>query len=574
MINSSNPSSGEAQTRRLLVWYLGIRLAVVVFFVGGTIVYHLKSASIYPQHELVKWLTILIVVATLQTGMSAAFLKKVLKLALFIHVQLTWDLLFSLSIIYLTGGVESLSSFLFILVIVASSFFLPRYQVLIVASAAAILYGSLLDLQYYRLLPMPSGIPLSTGFQAKDVFYAVFINFGAFFLTALLSGYLADRLRRSEAAREQREIDYGELEELNRAILTNITSGLMVVSLNGRIRSFNQAAVRITGYRLEEVYNRPVEMFFPPFAFIDRTPNLSLQRGEVHVKNRHGEELILGYSASQVRDPQERDLGLLVAFQNLTEVKALEEQLKRTDRLAAVGRLASGLAHEIRNPLASISGSVQMLREDLGVDEDNRRLMGIVIKEVDRLNLLLSDFLNFARPSPLQAECVDVAALVDELLDLLQAGGQAHGIHFDRRYVAPVVMKVDRQKMRQALWDLLINAVDAVPADGTIRIGVNAESGEIIIEDSGAGIPFEVRDRIFEPFFTTKDRGTGLGLANVHANIEAHRGRINVEPSNLGGGRFIIELPEECRQTDCDPPGSPRSPSPLLHKGDKASPAK
>jgi two-component system sensor histidine kinase PilS (NtrC family) len=445
--------------------------------------------------------------------------------------------------------VESPYSFLFILVIVAASVFLPRGQLLFVASAAAILHGSLLDLQYYRYLPLFGGQPFPETLRYHDVFYSVFIHVGSFFLIALLSGYLAERLRRSEQAREQREIDYGELEQLNRAILANITSGLMVVSPEGRIRSFNQAAARICGYRLEEVYNRPVEVFFQPFAAIDRSLGISLQRGEVVVRNREGSDLVLGYSASPVRDPQERDLGLLVAFQDLTEVKALEEQLKRADRLAVVGRLASGLAHEIRNPLASISGSVQLLREDPGIDEENRRLMGIVLKEVDRLNLLLSDFLNFARPSPLQAELVDVAVLFNELIALLQAGRQADGVHFEKLYSTPVIMQVDRQKLRQAVWDLLLNAVDAIAANGTIRISVNAASGEIMIEDSGAGIAPEVRERIFEPFFTTKDRGTGLGLANVYANIEAHRGRIYVEPSSLGGACFIIELPEQCRES-------------------------
>jgi two-component system sensor histidine kinase PilS (NtrC family) len=437
---------------------------------------------------------------------------------------------------------------LFILVIVAASVFLPRQQLLVVASAAAILYGSLLDLQYYRYLPMFGGQDFPDRLRAPEVFYAVFIHVGAFFLTALLSGYLADRVRRSEEARAQREVDYGDLEQLNRAILTNITSGLMLVSPEGRIRSFNQAAAKISGYRLEDVHNQSVDEFFPTFTLVGQTTDFSLQRGEARVKTRHGDELILGYSASHVRDPQGRDLGLLVAFQDLTEVKVLEEQLRRADRLAAIGRLASGLAHEIRNPLASISGSVQLLREDAGIGEENRRLMGIVIREVDRLNLLLSDFLNFARPSPLQAECVDVAGLFDELIELLQAGGQAEQVIFEKRYTAVVTMLVDRQKLRQAIWDLLINAVDAIPADGAIRISISAASGEIVIEDSGVGITPEVRDRVFEPFFTTKDRGTGLGLANVYANIEAHRGRIYVVPSELGGACFIIELPEECRQ--------------------------
>lgn len=545
---SASSSSSETQTRRLLAWYLGIRLAVVVFFLGGAIIYHLRSRYGVVQ-PLVPWLGAMVAVASVQTMASALLLPRLGQLQRFVHFQLTWDLLFALAVIYLTGGVESLYTFLFILVIVAASVFLPRPQLLVVASAAAILYGSLLDLQYYRYLPVFGGQKYPASVGAADVFYAVFIHVGAFFLTALLSGYLAERLRRSEEAREQREIDYGELEELNRAILTNITSGLMVISPEGRIRSFNQAAARITGYRLEELYNRPVDVFFPPFAMIDVTPDLSLRRGEVRIKNRHGAELILGYSASHVRDPQERDLGLLVAFQDLTEVKVLEEQLRRADRLAAVGRLASGLAHEIRNPLASISGSVQLLREDVGIGAENRQLMGIVIREVERLNLLLSDFLNFARPAPLNPECVDVVALCGELISLLQAGGQADRVRFEKHCPETAPMLVDRQKLRQAMWDLLNNAIEAMPDGGTIRLDIDPAAGVLSIEDSGTGIAPEVRDRIFEPFYTTKDRGTGLGLANVYANVEAHRGRIFVEPSPLGGARFTIELPEECRQS-------------------------
>jgi two-component system sensor histidine kinase PilS (NtrC family) len=541
--SSSSPPEGD-QTRRLLAWYLGIRLAVVVFFLGGTIAYHLKSAAIYPQQGLIKWLWILIALTALQSVASAWFLRRISVFGAFIHAQLAWDLLFVTAVIYFTGGVESTYSFLLILVIVASSFFLPRPRVLIVASAAAILYGSLLDLQFYELLPTLKDIPLATGFKAKDVFYAVFINVGAFLLVALLSGYLAERLRRSEQAREQWEIDFGELERLNQAILANITSGLMIVNPGGRIRSFNQAAVRISGYRLEEVYNRPVAAVFPPFATID----LNHQRGEVRIVTREGRPLILGYSARQVQDPKGKDLGLLIAFQDLTEVKSLEEQLRRADRLAAVGRLASGLAHEIRNPLASISGSVQLLGEDAGFNEENRRLMGIALREVDRLNLLLSDFLSFARPSPVQPEPFDLAALLDELVELMRCDSQVQHVRIEKNYAGPLPVCADRQKLRQALWDLLLNAVQAVPADGVVRIGCPPETCEVYIEDSGPGIDEAMSERIFEPFFTTKERGTGLGLANAYANIEAHQGRLYVEAGALGGARFIIQLPEECRQ--------------------------
>ncbi|MGK2943430.1 MAG: two-component system sensor histidine kinase NtrB, partial [Desulfuromonadales bacterium] len=253
------------------------------------------------------------------------------------------------------------------------------------------------------------------------------------------------------------------------------------------------------------------------------------------------------YSASRVVDRNDTSLGLLIAFQDLTEFKELEGQLQRADRLAAVGRLASGMAHEIRNPLASISGSVQLLLEDDKVNTEDRRLMNIVIKEADRLSLLLSDFLTFARPAPLQIESIDVASLLDELIALLNASGQFQNVIIEKAYHGPNRMNVDPQKMHQVLWDLLLNAGEAASPEGRIRVEINGGQGEIIIEDTGSGIAEEDRDKLFEPFYTTKDTGTGLGLANAYANIGSHRGRITVESGSLGGARFIIELPEQCR---------------------------
>ena len=532
--------------RRLLSWYLAVRLVVVCLFLGGTILYQLQQGS-WTASAAARYLTYLTLFAVLQTFASGFILARLKNYRHFINGQISWDLLFVVLVIYLTGGVDSLYSFLFILVIIAASIFLPRPQLLVVASASSILYGSLLDLQYYGYLPIFTGQSPPKGLQHYDVFYAVFLHVGAFFLTALLSGALAERLRRSEEAREKREIDYGELERLNQAILTNINSGLMVVNAAGRIRSFNNAASKITGNRLEEVYNRPVEAIFPEFDTFDPEALDGIDRGEVQYRKDEDEVLTLGYSASRVVDRNTESLGLLIAFQDLTEYKALEEQLQRTDRLAAVGRLASGLAHEIRNPLASISGSVQLLLEDENVCDEDRRLMNIVVKEADRLSLLLSDFLNFARPAPLQIESIDIALLIDELIALLSVSGQFPKVIFERAYQGPTLMNVDPQKMHQVLWDLLINAGEAASPEGKVRIEINGTQGEILIEDTGSGIAQEDRDKLFEPFYTTKDKGTGLGLANVYANVEAHKGHIYVEPGSLGGARFVIELPEQCR---------------------------
>ena len=532
--------------RRLLSWYLAVRLVVACLFLGGTILYQLQQGS-WAVSVAARYLTYLTLVSILQTLLSGFILTRIERYRHFVNVQICWDLLFIVLVIYLTGGVHSLYSFLFILVIIGASVFLPRSQLLVVASASSILYGSLLDLQYYGYLPVFVGQSLSKDLQHSDVFYAVFLHVGAFFLTALLSGALAERLRRSEEARERREIDYGELERLNQAILTNINSGLMVVNAAGRIRSFNHAASKITGYRLEDVYNRPIEAIFPEFDSFDPVSLEGVDRGEMQYCRSAAETLILGYSASRVVDRNSTSLGLLIAFQDLTEFKELEGQLQRADRLAAVGRLASGMAHEIRNPLASISGSVQLLLEDDKVNAEDRRLMNIVIKEADRLSLLLSDFLTFARPAPLQIESIDVASLLDELIALLNASGQFQNVIIEKAYHGPNRMNVDPQKMHQVLWDLLLNAGEAASPAGRIRVEINGDQGEIIIEDTGSGIVEEDRDKLFEPFYTTKDTGTGLGLANAYANIGAHRGRITVESGSLGGARFVIELPEQCR---------------------------
>ena len=538
--------SSHSVPRRLLSWYLAMRLVVVCLFLGGTILYQLQQGS-WASSPAARYLTYLTLFAVFQTLASGPILLRVKQFRGFINVQISWDLLFSALVLYLTGGVVSLYSFLFILVIIAASVFCPKKQLLIVASASSILYGSLLDLQFYGYLPVLSGQPISKDLQHYDVFYAVFLHVGAFFLTALLSGALAERLRHSEEAREKREIDYEELEHLNKAILTNINSGLMVINSAGRIRSFNSAASKITGYTLEEVYNRPIEAILPEFGSFDSDELINVQRGEMDYLRSEKEVLTLGYSASRVVDKDNYFLGLLIAFQDLTEYKALEEQLKRADRLAAVGRLSSGLAHEIRNPLASISGSVQLLLEDEKVNEEDRHLMNIVVKEADRLSLLLSDFLAFARPSALQLELVDIALLLDELIALIDASGQFPNVIIEKSYQGPIPMNVDPQKMHQILWDLLINAGEAAKPEGRIRVEIIAAQGEIAIEDTGVGIIDEDRDRLFEPFYTTKEKGTGLGLANVYANVEAHQGRIYVEPGSLGGARFIIEFPEQCR---------------------------
>ena len=540
-------------SRRQLRWFLFFRVLIITLFLGGAIAYQLRSGLQKP-HPVLPFLYLLVGISYLYALISASILPLTRRLRLFTQAQIVWDLLFVSSLIYVTGGIESLFSFLFILVIISASVFLTRKEVLLVASASAILYGSILDLQYYGFLPLVGGLYFPEQISDRDVFFAVFVNVLAFFLTALLSGTLAERLRRSELALEKKEIDYEELENLNQTILANISSGLMIVNSRGRIRSWNAAAEKITGYSLHEVYDREVREVFPHLAVYDGEFRV-ISRGEGRFPDQRGIQRVLGYASSLIKNPQDETLGLLITFQDLTHVKQLEEQLHRADRLAAVGQLASGMAHEIRNPLAAISGSVQLLMEGDHVTDENRRLKGIVVKEANRLSDLLTDFLLFARPSPPRFESVDVSILLDELADMIIADYRFSGLKICREYPPGIRMHLDRRQFSQALWNLVINGAEAMEGEGTMRLGIASGARTVYVEDSGPGIPEGIRDRIFDPFFTTKERGTGLGLATVYSIVEAHGGRIEVATGTAGGARFSIHLPDATTEIK-DKPGS------------------
>ena len=533
----------KANSRGRAIGFLSARLVVITLFLGGTIIYQLRS-GLEGMPPVVPFLYLLVGFSYLHAVISA-FLLPLLAFRLFAQFQVIWDLLLATGLIYLTGGIDSLYSFLYLLVILAVSVYLPRRDVLFVACASAILYGSLLDLQYYGYLPLIGGLRFPEAVDARDVFYAVFVNVTGFLLAALLGGTLSDRLRRSQAALEQKKIDYEELENLNRAILVGINTGIMVVNSRGRIRLFNDAATRMTGFSLRDVYDLDVRTVFPRMNLYDGHSLKTERRGESEFFDRAEERKIFGYAASDLAIGPDNEPGLLVVFQDLTSLVDMEERLRRADRLAAVGRLAAGMAHEIRNPLASISGSIQLLMEESHVTAEDRRLMGIVVREADRLSALLTDFLLYARPTVPHPETFDPARLLDELADLVSSDERFAEFDLERRYTTGGLVYCDRHQLRQVLWDLLVNAAEAMPDGGVLRMGLIGEPPALFVEDTGRGISPEATERIFEPFFTTKETGTGLGLATAHSLVEANGGRIEVSQGAGRGTRFVVSFPDK-----------------------------
>jgi two-component system sensor histidine kinase PilS (NtrC family) len=527
---------------KLLNWYLIVRALVIFFFLGGAIVYRLRGV-LSVTHPAMLHLYIFSGVALSQAVLSIFLVRQVRYLRKFIQGQIVWDLLTTILLIYLTGGIHSHFSFLFILVILSSGLFLGRREILFVASAAVILYCSLVDLQFYGYLPIYPGTDLVQDISWNQAFFKVFSHCFGFLLVGLLTNMLAEQLRRSELALKKRQVDYQELENLNSAILTHITSGLMMVDCSGRIQSFNLSAERITGKHHEDVLKTRVMDQFPSFLLYEGDSFLVVDRGNCLISIPTGEKRVIGYSTTLLRDTEEAILGLLVIFQDVTHVREMENRLKRADKLAAVGRMASGLAHEIRNPLASISGSVQLLMEGRKFTEEERNLMRIVVREADRLSTLLTDFLHYARPASPRMEMVNISRVLDELSEMVTSDTRFRDIILHRDYPFDCRMRLDRSQVSQALWNLILNAVEAMGGKGVLTLGGDEESSILYVEDNGPGIAAEIRPRIFDPFFTTKDKGTGLGLAMVYAVVERHGGSIDVVGAEGGGTRFILTFP-------------------------------
>ncbi|OEU72074.1 MAG: hypothetical protein BA869_08950 [Desulfuromonadales bacterium C00003107] len=522
---------------RFLYWYLLVRPLVMALFLGGSIINQLRSAG--ANSQILGWFYLLAALCLIQSLIFFALFGRSQHKKVLLRWQICWDLLFATALIFLAGGIVSHLSFLYIFIIFSVSIFLSRHEVFVAASAAAILYGGLLDLQYYSVLPVVSSIAVSS----QEIFYDIFINVIVFYLIAFLSSLLAERLRYSELALKKREIDFEELENLNQIILENVPSGLIIINNSGRIRSFNAGAATITGYALEAIYNRSITELFPDMNVLEGGDFKPVDRGETRLVDSQGGQRSVGFTSSVVRDVSGETLCLLITFQDLTLLKEMENQLKRADRLAAVGQLAAGMAHEIRNPLASISGSVQLLMEGESLEQEDRCLMGIVVREAERLNALLTDFLVFARPSPPCLEPVDVAELLDELVSMVSADERFKNIELQRDYKVALEWHCDRGQLRQALWNLLVNGAEAMENGGRLTCGLDSEVPAVFIEDTGPGIPDAIRDKVFDPFFTTKDSGTGLGLATVHSIVEAHHGRLDLIKAVNGGERFVISMP-------------------------------
>ncbi|MBT0664557.1 PAS domain-containing protein [Geobacter pelophilus] len=540
--------------RRRLTWYAIARMIVVTLFYASTSILYESHPESFDSLSL-SGLWKLIGATYIFSFLSLAALSLQEKIRpVLTYTQIIWDLLLVTLLILLTGGISSPYSFLYILAIISSSVLLARRQAFYAASLCAILYGAIIDLQYYgKLLSIGLSPNVAQQYGLPYLLYTVFLNITAFYITALLTGYLSERAKTSESALLEKEIDYLELERLNSLIVKNLTSGLMTVTPQGRVRVFNRFAEELTGISQEKAYDRLLVELIPGFELVLSQQEVVVS-GEAQFIDPAGEELIFGYRSIRFFDNKGEFSGIILNFEDLSRIRRMEEELKRADRLAAIGELAARIAHEIRNPLASISGSVQLMAQSSEIPAQDRKLLAIVLRETDRLNALISDFLVYARPVALNLSSVDINELCFELDVLLKPDPRFSKVSMVMSVETGSAVLADRDQLQQVFWNLLVNAAEAMPYGGEITItgtkvhlsGRRSDRKNFVridIKDNGTGMAEAATKHLFEPFFTTKPDGTGLGLATVYRIIEAHEGRIFVESAPSRGTIFSILLP-------------------------------
>ncbi|UCF85121.1 MAG: PAS domain S-box protein [Desulfobacteraceae bacterium] len=478
------------------------------------------------------------------------------------YSQLLVDTFFVTAIIYVTGGIESIFSFLYILTIINGSIILYRKGGMLIASSSSILYGLLIDLHYYGVIH-PLGRPeaYDAQYQSPYIFFLILANIAGFYLVAYLSSYLSEQARKSRFELKAKQIDIDKLEVLNESIINSITSGLIVLDDQNRIILFNPAAEKIFGIKTDQAFGQQIDQALPflknhlvgiqPPSF--QTPKKVPPFIDLSYLRPNGEKIPLRFSTSLLRLPRVDRKGNILIFQDMTEVMEIEEEMKKVEGLALVGELAAGIAHEIRNPMASISGSIQMLRDGLNENDVNSRLMDIVSREIVRLNHLVNNFLLFARPKKANFQEFDLNQVIHESLELFK--NSHHWAEKTKALTAfqnNIRFKSDPEQIKQVLWNLFLNACEAMPDGGSFYVMTRLEPDvlqsdqkqvKIIVRDTGGGFDNKVLSQAFIPFFTTKDEGSGLGLAIVKRIVEGLQGKVYAGNHAEGGAEISIVLP-------------------------------
>ncbi len=538
--------------RRRLLWLIGGRVAVVTLLLGSAILIQINAPGSLPINPFF----FLIGLTYALTLVYLLLLKQAEQHPWLVDVQLACDAVIVSALVYMTNGVASYFTSLYALPIIAASTIQSRRSGMLVGLLSSVLYAGLVGAQYFGTPALP--IVVGPDLPPRRVgFFIAGLNIFGVMAVAALSGYLAERLRRTGAALEQASDQIAGLQAFSEHVISSLTAGLVTTDIDGQILSFNNAATGITGIpALQAVDRRAADVLALPPEFIDmfgtREARTKLPRVEYLFKCPHGREIVLGISTAILRTPR-GEVGFVFTFQDVTEARRQERQARVQQRLAAVGEMAAGIAHEIRNPLASMSGSLQILRQELPLSDEQSQLMDIVLRESDRLNETIRSFLAYAKPQRSALSRLDVRQVVTDASTLLQNSAElieSHSIQCDVP-PDPVWCLADEAQIRQIVWNLATNGLRAMPDGGRLTLSAApavAEAGKppmvrLAVTDEGIGIDPDELDGILQPFHGGFERGTGLGLSIVHRIVSDYGGELVMTSERGKGTTVTVKLP-------------------------------
>jgi two-component system, NtrC family, sensor histidine kinase PilS len=522
--------------RQWLAWLVKVRVLILTFLLGIELAIAQLTPSPFPLRLFVTaillWYTVSIFHMVLLGFWQEYHVQSVL--------QVVTDLVLVSLVVYATGGIDSSFNFLYPLVIIVGCIVLPRIWAFLTAALAFLLYGSVLELTYFGVIPSYS----STHPGVKLLQAIILVNLFGYLAVAYLASLLVSKLRQVDVKLKHTSGELENLQALHEHIIQSMTGGLITTGLDGHITFANSAAEKLLERGPGDLVGQPINGLF-----LDPLPQVDAGREHAEVRWIAGNSFRKTFRVlvSSLTVPEGGTIGYVYTFDDLTEMRRLEREVRMQDRLAAVGRLAAAIAHEIRNPLTSIAGSVSLLSGIPALSEEHRRLLEIVTRESERLNQIITDFLAYSRGRQYQFKKVDLIPLLEDALTLLQhrlsAEGNAIGVK--RNYqVTEAWTTADGDKIKQVFWNFCENAVRAMPTGGTLTVSVESsgEQWEMRFADTGPGMSPQLIEKVFEPFQSQFEGGTGLGLAIVYQIVQAHEGKVWARSKPGQGCVFVLRL--------------------------------
>lgn len=549
METDRTPAFAAAIDRREFDRFLILRAIIAALVVGAGVTIVELTTDVFAVGPLYALLG-----ASMAVGLTAFGLDR----AGVMRRRVAWgvvvaDVALSAGIMHYGGGVDGQFTTVYCLAIAAGAFLLAMPGGLVTALLSAACFVAFQLMEAHGLVTPAGKSELAQASTSGLV--DAYMHVSMFLLVGTVGGYLADRIKLKGRALQHAESALEQLRVDTNYILENMSSGVLVVDTDGRVVTMNAAAEQILELAKDVVVGRRIgealAVHAPDLAH-ELKLSLESERGkrrqEIATHTRSGRDRPLGISISHLHDGDGRRRGIIAVFQDLTEVHEMRERVRKADRLAAIGELSAGIAHELRNPLASISGSIEMLYQELELDGENRRLMELIMRESDRLDRIISDFLEFARLRTPRRFPSRVEKSLSETLVLLKKNADKStgiAVRLECAENLPTVF-MDDEQMRQVFMNLAVNACEAMAGDGALEVAAEPEGASAVrveFRDTGRGIDPESVGRFFEPFFTTKEGGTGLGLAIANKIVAAHGGSIRFSNRPGGGAVFTITVP-------------------------------